>query len=69
MFQCFQKGFQIINNNSVAGLIMVRFLKKLLKSKFQGYRVLSNKFKSQNNFAMLIFNKKLSVSPITTHLQ
>ena len=68
--ECFQKGFQIINNNSVAGLINGPISKKtFLKRKFQGItEFLSNKFKSQNDFAMLIFNKKLSVSPITTHL-
>tara|TARA_Y100001970_G_C14254259_1_gene874031 strand:+ start:3335 stop:4306 length:972 start_codon:yes stop_codon:yes gene_type:complete len=68
--ECFKKSFQIINNNNIAGLINGPISKKtFLKSKFQGVtEFLSNKFNSHNNFAMLIFNKKLSVSPITTHL-
>ena len=66
--ECFKKSFQIINNNNTAGLINGPISKKtFLKSKFQGItEFLSNKFKSQNNFAMLIFNKKLSVSPCIT---
>ena len=47
---------------------MVQFLKKLFKNKFNGItEYLAFKTKTKN-FAMIIYNKKLSVSPITTHI-
>ena len=43
--------------------------KKILKQKFLGVtEYLDFKTKSKGNVAMLIYNKSLSVSPITTHL-
>ncbi len=40
-----------------------------MKKKFQGItEYLANSYKNKENFAMLIYNKSLSVLPITTHL-
>ncbi len=68
--ECFQKCFRIIKYNDIAGLINGPISKKtFLKKNFQGItEYLSNKFNIKDKFAMLIFNKSLSVSPITTHL-
>ena len=48
---------------------MDQFLKKnfFKKKIFRNYRIYFKKFNKKKN-AMLIFNKKLSVCPITTHL-
>ena len=47
---------------------MALFQKKFFKEKFLGItEYLAHKTKKKN-VAMLIYNKKLSVSPLTTHL-
>ena len=67
---CFDLAFKIIKKNKISGLINGPISKKFfLKNKFQGItEYISNAFNIKNNFAMLIYNKSLSVSPITTHL-
>ena len=67
---CFQIGLKILNNNNCAGLINGPISKKnFLKDKFLGItEFLKSKVNKENKVAMLIYNKKLSVSPITTHL-
>ena len=56
--------------NKISGLINGPISKKFfLGKKFLGItEYLASKEKIKNNFAMLIYNKNLSVSPITTHL-
>ena len=68
--KCFDQAFNIIKNNKVSGLINGPISKKFfLRNKHQGItEYLSFKFGIKNNYAMLIYNKSLSVSPITTHL-
>ena len=68
--KCFDQAFKIIKNNKVSGLINGPISKKLfLGNRHQGItEYLSFKFGIKNNFAMLIYNKSLSVSPVTTHL-
>jgi 4-hydroxythreonine-4-phosphate dehydrogenase len=68
--ECFNKAFNIIKKNKVSGFINGPISKKFfLKKKFLGItEFIASKFKIQNNYAMLIFNKDLSVCPITTHL-
>ena len=68
--QCFETVFKIINNNNVLGVINGPISKKyFLKDRFLGItEYLAKKFKVKDKFAMLIFNKTLSVLPITTHL-
>ena len=67
---CFQKAFRIIKKNKISGLINGPISKKFfLKKKFPGItEFIANEFNIKNNYAMLIFNKALSVCPITTHL-
>ena len=67
--KCFEKAFFILNKTKTKGLINGPISKKyFLKNKHQGVtEYISKKFKIKN-FSMLIYNKDLSVSPITTHL-
>tara|TARA_B110000444_G_scaffold190255_1_gene179808 strand:- start:353 stop:1324 length:972 start_codon:yes stop_codon:yes gene_type:complete len=67
---CFNLAFQISKNHNISGLINGPISKKyFLKKKFQGItEYLANSYKNKENFAMLIYNKSLSVLPITTHL-
>ena len=67
----FKIAIEIIKKNKCAGLINGPISKKnFLKEKHLGItEYLTYKTgKQNNNVAMLIFNKKLSVSPLTTHL-
>ena len=66
----FKIAIEIIQKNKCAGLINGPISKKnFLKEKYLGItEYLAYKTTKQNNVAMLIFNKKLSVSPLTTHL-
>ena len=67
---CFKISLNIINKIQCAGLINGPISKKnFLKTKFLGItEYLAHKTNKMNKVAMLIYNKKLSVSPITTHL-
>ena len=67
---CFQIALEILKKNNCKGLINGPISKKnFLKKNFLGItEFLSNKVYKKNKVAMLIYNKKLSVSPITTHL-
>ena len=67
--KCFKKAFFILNNAKTKGLINGPISKKyFLKNKYQGVtEYISKKFRIKN-FSMLIYNRDLSVSPITTHL-
>jgi len=68
--QSFEIALKILKEKKCAGLINGPISKKdFLKGKYLGItEFLANKTSSENNFAMLIYNKKISVSPITTHL-
>lgn len=68
--ECFKIALKVIQNNEYSGLINGPISKKnLLKDKFLGItEYLAVKTNKENKIAMLIYNKKLSVSPITTHL-
>ena len=65
----FDTGFKIIRTGFTKKIINGPISKKyFLKKKYLGVtEFISSKFKSKKN-AMLIYNKKLSVCPITTHL-
>ena len=67
--ECFDLAFKIIRSGVSNKLINGPISKdKFLNKKFLGMtEYISNKF-SLNNTAMLIFNKNLSVCPLTTHL-
>ncbi len=65
----FQVAIEIMKKNGCSGLINGPISKKnFLKGKFLGITEYLARKTNKNNIAMLIFNKKLSVSPITTHL-
>jgi 4-hydroxythreonine-4-phosphate dehydrogenase len=68
--KCFDIAFKIIKKNKISGLINGPISKKnFLNKKFLGItEFLAHKEKKQNKVAMLIYEKTLSVSPITTHL-
>ncbi len=65
----FELAFNTIRNNNITKLINGPISKKsFLKKKFLGItEYISEKFLTKNT-CMLIFNKELSVCPITTHL-
>ena len=68
--ECFDKAFNIIKKNKISGFINGPVSKKFfLKNKFPGItEFIASRFKIKEHYAMLIFNKNLSVCPITTHL-
>ena len=67
--KCFEIGLELIKKNKKIALINGPISKKhFLKKKYLGLtEYISKKTKSKNP-VMLIYNDKLSVSPITTHL-
>jgi 4-hydroxythreonine-4-phosphate dehydrogenase len=66
---CFSAALKLLKENKCSGLINGAVSKKhFLKNKFLGItEFLAHKTKTKK-FAMLIYNKDLSVSPLTTHL-
>ncbi len=68
--KCFDEAFKIIERYKTSGLINGPISKRFfLKDRYQGVtEYISFKFGVKKKYAMLIFNKSLSVSPITTHL-
>ncbi len=68
--KCFDISFQIINSNEISGLINGPISKKFFLGKnYQGVtEYIAKKYNLKQNFAMLIYNKNFSVSPLTTHI-
>ena len=68
--KCFEKAFQIVKKNPIKGLINGPISKKhFLGKKYYGItEYVFEKFKFKKDYSMLIYNKSLSVSPITTHI-
>ena len=66
----FKIALKLLKEKKCAGLINGPISKKnFLKERFFGItEYLANKTNNRNKVVMLIYNKKLSVSPITTHL-
>jgi 4-hydroxythreonine-4-phosphate dehydrogenase len=67
---CFNIANSLLKKNECAGLINGPISKKnFLSGKYLGItEYLAHKTNEKNNVAMLIYNKQLSVSPLTTHL-
>ena len=67
--KCFEKSLNLLNKGLFSGMINGPISKKnFLKTKFLGItEYLAYKTGKKSNVAMLIYNKKLSVCPITTH--
>ena len=71
IFKCFEVALKFVKDKKILGFINCPISKEyLFKNKHQGItEFLSKKLnKKNNNEVMLIYNKKLSVSPITTHI-
>jgi len=71
IFKCFEIALKFVKDKKILGFINCPISKEyLFKNKHQGVtEFLSKKLnKKNNNEVMLIYNKKLSVSPITTHI-
>ena len=67
--ECFQLAFKLIKNGLSNKLLNGPINKsKTLKKKYLGITEYVAKNFKQQKFAMLIYNKKLSVCPVTTHL-
>ena len=68
--ECFKIALKLLKDKKYVGLINGPISKKnFLNVNYLGItEFLANKTKKKNRVAMLIYNKKLSVSPITTHL-
>ena len=67
--ESFQVAFNIIKNEKIKKLINGPISKKhFLKKKYLGITEYISDYFSKKNTCMLIFNKKLSVCPVTTHL-
>ena len=70
IFKCFDIALQFAKDKKIHGFINCPVSKEsLFKNKHHGItEYLSNKLGKKDNEVMLIYNKKLSVSPITTHI-
>ena len=68
--KCFKIAGSLLKKNECAGLINGPISKRhFLSGNFPGItEYLAYETNTKNNVAMLIYNKKLSVSPLTTHL-
>tara|TARA_Y100000590_G_scaffold462633_1_gene627278 strand:+ start:2475 stop:3440 length:966 start_codon:yes stop_codon:yes gene_type:complete len=66
---CFDTSFKIIKKNKSVGFINGPISKKhFLKKKYPGVTEYIARKTNSKNEVMLIYNEKLSVSPITTHI-
>ena len=70
IFNCFNVALKLIKNKKIHGFINCPVSKEsLFKDNHQGItEYLSKKISKNNEEVMLIFNKELSVTPITTHI-
>ncbi len=70
IFKCFEVVINLIKSKKIIGFINCPIAKEyLFKNKHQGItEFLAKKSGKKGNEVMLIFNKELSVSPVTTHI-
>ena len=70
IFKCFDIAIKFFNDKKIIGFINCPVSKEhLFQNKYQGItEYLSKKTGKVGNEVMLIYNKKLSVCPITTHI-
>ena len=70
IFKCLDIVHQLAIKKKIIGFINAPIDKKIFNNKYLGLtEYLSKKNKSKNNEVMMIYNKKLSVVPLTTHLE
>ena len=70
IFKCFDAATKFVKDKKILGFINCPISKEyLFKNKYQGItEFLSRKTSRTGNEVMLIYNKELSVSPVTTHI-
>ena len=70
IFKCFEEALKFVKNKKIIGFVNCPISKEsLFKNKHQGItEFLSKKYGEKDGESMLIYNKKLSVSPVTTHI-
>ena len=70
IFKCFEEALKFVKNKKIIGFVNCPISKEsLFKNKHQGItEFLSKKAGVEGDEVMLIYNKKLSVSPVTTHI-
>ncbi len=70
IFKCFDAAVKFVKDKKILGFINCPISKEhLFKNKYQGItEFLSKKTGEIGNEVMLIYNKKLSTSPVTTHI-
>lgn len=70
ILKCFDQALKLIKNKKIIGFINCPISKEFLfKKKYQGItEFLSKKSNKSGSEVMLIYNNKLSVAPITTHI-
>ena len=70
ILNCFNVTFDLLKNKKILGFINCPVDKNsLFKKKYQGItEFLAKKTKAQGEEVMLMYNKKLSASPLTTHI-
>jgi len=67
--ECFELSIKLLKRKKFSGLINGPISKKhFIKNKYYGITEYFAEKSKIKNFAMLIYNKKLSVSPLTTHV-
>ena len=70
IFKCFDIAHDLAIKKKIIGFINAPVDKKIFNNKFLGVtEYLSKKNKCKNNEIMLIYNKKLAVVPLTTHIK
>ena len=69
IFKCFYVAHNLAMNKKIIGFINAPVSKKIFNNKYLGVtEYLADKNKRKNKEVMLIHNKKLSVVPLTTHI-
>jgi len=70
IFKCFNIAINLVKSKKILGFINCPISKEcLFKKNYQGItEYLAKKSGKKGNEAMLIYNKRLSVSPLTTHI-
>ena len=70
IFECFEKALKLVKEKKILGFVNCPISKEtLFKNKHKGItEYISERSKTKGKEVMLIYNKKLSVSPLTTHI-
>ena len=70
IFKSFEIAHNLALNKKIIGIINAPIDKKIFKGQYLGVtEYLSKKNKSRNKEVMFLYNKKLSVVPLTTHIE